>query len=86
VPFIAGFAAAIVVGAVVGAAVSSLTLRLSGDYLAIVTLGFAETVRLVINNEDWLTRGPRGFIISDMRGATSSGRNTETPQPHSAHL
>lgn len=31
--------------AVAGAAVASLSLRLSGDFLAIVTLGFAETVR-----------------------------------------
>lgn len=74
-PFIVGFAAAIVVGAVAGSAVSSLTLRLSGDYLAIVTLGFAETVRLVINNEDWLTRGPRGFIISTRPVPDQLGRD-----------
>jgi branched-chain amino acid transport system permease protein len=74
-PFVAGLATAVLVGAVVGAAVSSLTLRLSGDYLAIVTLGFAETVRLAINNEDWLTRGPRGFIISMRPVPDSLGRD-----------
>ncbi len=36
-------------------------LRLRGDYLAIVTLGFGEIVRLVLNNWDSLTRGPNGI-------------------------
>lgn len=62
-PFIIGMAMAAIVGTIAGAAVALLSLRLSGDFLAIVTLGFAETVRLTLNNEDWLTRGPRGFII-----------------------
>ncbi|RAI02250.1 branched-chain amino acid ABC transporter permease [Acuticoccus sediminis] len=62
-PFVLGLVMALAVGALSGAAVALLSLRLSGDFLAIVTLGFAETVRLALNNEDWLTRGPRGFII-----------------------
>lgn len=37
------------------------TLRLRGDYLAIVTLGFAEIIRLVLINWDTLTRGPMGL-------------------------
>ncbi len=36
------------------------TLRLRGDYLAIVTLGFGEIIRITANNEDWLG-GPRGI-------------------------
>lgn len=36
-------------------------LRLKGDYLAIVTLGFGEIMRLVLNNWDGLTNGPRGL-------------------------
>ena len=36
-------------------------LRLRGDYLAIVTLGFGEIVRLILNNWDSLTRGPNGI-------------------------
>ena len=32
-----------------------------GDYLAIVTLGFAETVRIVASNEIWLTNGTDGL-------------------------
>ncbi|GAB6154292.1 branched-chain amino acid ABC transporter permease [Desulfosporosinus burensis] len=37
------------------------TLRLQGDYLAIVTLGFGEIVRLVFLNWDNVTRGPMGL-------------------------
>lgn len=36
-------------------------LRLRGDYLAIVTLGFGEIVRIVLNNWDSLTNGPKGL-------------------------
>ncbi|WP_238492559.1 branched-chain amino acid ABC transporter permease [Desulfotruncus alcoholivorax] len=37
------------------------TMRLAGDYLAIVTLGFGEIVRLVLLNWDKVTRGPMGL-------------------------
>ena len=43
-------------------------LRLRGDYLAIVTLGFGEIVRLVLTNVDWLTRGQRGIANIDPPG------------------
>jgi len=38
-----------------------LTLRLRGDFLAIVTLGLSEAVRLVAVNMAWLTKGSEGF-------------------------
>ena len=37
------------------------TLRVRGDYLAIVTLGFGEIVRLILVNADGLTGGSRGI-------------------------
>lgn len=37
------------------------TLKLKEDYLAIVTIGFSEIIRLFLLNEDWLTRGPMGL-------------------------
>lgn len=49
-------AAAILAGVLLG----SPTLRLRGDYLAIVTLGFGEIIRIVANNLDNITGGPRG--------------------------
>ncbi|MDQ2694137.1 MAG: high-affinity branched-chain amino acid ABC transporter permease LivM, partial [Pseudomonadota bacterium] len=36
-------------------------LRLRGDYLAIVTLGFGEIIRILLNNLDRLTGGPDGI-------------------------
>lgn len=36
-------------------------LRLKGDYLALVTLGFGEIVRLILNNWDGFTNGPNGI-------------------------
>ena len=62
-PFVAGVSAAGAVGLIAGIGVSFLSVRLRDDFLAIVTLGFAELVRLVALNEDWLTRGPRGLPI-----------------------
>jgi branched-chain amino acid transport system permease protein len=54
----------IVVGALTGALVGLPVLRLRGDYLAVITLGFAEVVRALVNNLDKpinLTNGPRGI-------------------------
>jgi len=54
----------IVVGALTGVLLGLPVLRLRGDYLAIVTLGFAEVVRALVNNLDKpvnLTNGPRGI-------------------------
>lgn len=48
-------------GALVGVGATWATVRLRGDYLAIVTLGFAEVVRLVAMNERWLTNGTDGL-------------------------
>jgi len=47
-------------GALSGIILGAPTLRLIGDYFAIVTFGFAELVILFIRNEIWLTRGPMG--------------------------
>lgn len=44
-----------------GFVLSVPALRLRGDYLAIVTLGFGEIVRLILNNWDSLTNGPNGM-------------------------
>ncbi|PIR15465.1 MAG: branched-chain amino acid ABC transporter permease, partial [Elusimicrobia bacterium CG11_big_fil_rev_8_21_14_0_20_64_6] len=42
-------------------------LRLRGDYLAVVTMGFGEIARLTINNLDALTNGPKGIQLSPWR-------------------
>jgi branched-chain amino acid transport system permease protein len=53
--------AALGVALVAGILLGSPTLRLRGDYLAIVTLGFGEIIRIAANNFDQLTVGPRGI-------------------------
>ncbi|MEA2592081.1 MAG: branched-chain amino acid transport system permease protein [Actinomycetota bacterium] len=49
----------IVFAALAGVILGGPTLRLRGDYLAIVTLGFGEIVRRVAINSNWMG-GPRG--------------------------
>jgi branched-chain amino acid transport system permease protein len=41
------------------------TLRLRGDYLAVVTLGFGAIVELIANNAIGLTNGPKGIYGID---------------------
>ncbi len=60
-PIAVGWLAALVAGGAAGLVVTLSTTRLREDYLAIVTLGFAEVVRLVAANEIWLTRGSDGI-------------------------
>jgi branched-chain amino acid transport system permease protein len=60
-PVLIGWGAALLVGAAVGLVVTFATVRLRDDYLAIVTLGFAEVIRLVALNERWLTNGSDGI-------------------------
>jgi branched-chain amino acid transport system permease protein len=53
------------VAAFFGVLLGAPTLRLRGDYLAIVTLGFGEVIRIFLNNLDVLTNGPRGLTNID---------------------
>ncbi|MCD9874043.1 branched-chain amino acid ABC transporter permease [Streptomyces guryensis] len=63
-----GMAASLIFGVLIGAP----TLRLRGDYLAIVTLGFGEIFRITVNNLDGtsgpnITNGPNGIsMIPDL--------------------
>lgn len=59
-PLALAWSAAIVLASVAGAGLATIALRLREDYLAVVTLGFAEVLRLFLLNEAWLTRGANG--------------------------
>ncbi len=50
-----------IVAAIFGILLGAPTLRLRGDYLAIVTLGFGEIVPIVFLNSDQLTNGTNGI-------------------------
>ena len=61
VPFVIDMAAGTLLAAACAWPLGIICLRLRDDYLAIVTLAFAEIVHTVIISEDWLTAGPRGL-------------------------
>ena len=61
IPWPLGLIAAGVTSGILAFLVGIPTLRLRGDYLAIVTIGVAEILRYVVINEKWLTRGVQGI-------------------------
>ena len=61
-PFPFGLLGAAVICGIIAFLIGIPTLKLGEDYLAIATIGIAETVRLIFNNEHWLANGPRGLM------------------------
>ena len=61
VPIIIGFIAAAILAGFAAWPIGLISLRLRDDYFAIVTLGFSETVRIIITSEKWLTNGMQGI-------------------------
>ena len=59
-PWIAALPLSVIMAMIAGVILGTPTLRLRGDYLAIVTLGFGEIIRITANNSNWLG-GPRGI-------------------------
>ncbi|OUC92646.1 branched-chain amino acid ABC transporter permease [Streptosporangium minutum] len=59
-PLLVTVPAVIVVTVIAGIIIGAPTLRLRSDYLAIVTLGFGEIIRITANNLD-VTGGPSGI-------------------------
>ncbi|RTM09843.1 MAG: branched-chain amino acid ABC transporter permease [Hyphomicrobiales bacterium] len=76
VPLIAALAAAALLSSGFGWAVALFSPRLREDYLAIVTLGFSEFIRLIFLNEKWLAGGPDG-VAGIPRPLTIPGLDTE---------
>ena len=70
-PWLATLPVAIAASILAGVVLGTPTLRLRGDYLAIVTLGFGEIIRISANNSNYLG-GPRGI--------------TSIPHPPSIHI
>jgi len=61
-PFWLGWMPAAFVAGVCGVCLGAPALRVRGDYLAIVTLGFGEIVRITFTNLDRWTGGPNGLL------------------------
>ena len=79
-PWLASVPLAIVISMISGVILGTPTLRLRGDYLAIVTLGFGEIIRITANNSEWMgaargiesiarppSIGPLEFTVSDSK-------------------
>lgn len=61
-PFVVGLFIGMLVSAIFGLLLGIPVLRLRGDYLAIVTLGFGEIIKLMFNNLKDYTGGPQGVL------------------------
>ncbi len=75
-PFFLALPVAIAVTMVTGVILGAPTLRVRGDYLAIVTLGFGEIIRLIVTNTQWLGAAAG---IKDIPHPNSIGPNPEGP-------
>ena len=83
-PFLLVFVIGAIVAAILGVLIGAPTLRLRGDYLAIVTLGFGEIFRISMNNLDGeagpkITNGPNGIpgVPNLALGDVNFGENHE---------
>lgn len=62
IPLIFSIMGGISIATLLGLLIGMSTLRLREDYLAIVTIGISEMLRLIAKNEAWLTKGTFGVI------------------------
>ncbi|MBC7470664.1 MAG: branched-chain amino acid ABC transporter permease [Ramlibacter sp.] len=66
VPLVLGIPAAIVVTALAGLILGKLVLNLTGPYLSLTTLAFAEIARVAIGNSYEFTRGDQGIHVATL--------------------
>lgn len=66
VPLALGIPAAVIVTALAGLILGKLVLNLSGPYLSLTTLAFAEIARVVIGNSYEFTRGDQGMHVATL--------------------
>jgi branched-chain amino acid transport system permease protein len=66
VPLALGIPAAIVAAALFGLVLGKLVLNLSGPYLSLTTLAFAEIARVVVGNSHEFTRGDQGMHVATL--------------------
>jgi branched-chain amino acid transport system permease protein len=75
-PFFLALPVAIAVTMVTGVILGAPTLRVRGDYLAIVTLGFGEIIRICVKNVEWLGASAG---IKDISHPNTIGPKPEPP-------
>lgn len=77
VPLAVTFIVATVLSGLLALPIGLLSLRLRDDYLAIVTLGFSEAIRIGIQQEEWLTKGVQGLPGLPKLFASTFGPNSD---------
>ena len=75
-PFFLALPVAIAVTMVTGVILGAPTLRVRGDYLAIVTLGFGEIIRITVTNVEWVGAAAG---IKNIPHPTNIGREPTPP-------
>lgn len=70
-PFLVAILAGAIVAAIAGVIIGVPTLRLKGDYLAIATLGFAEIIRIIFINIDYVG-GAAGMQVTQQSTWTTA--------------
>jgi branched-chain amino acid transport system permease protein len=66
IPLAVGIPAAVLVAALFGLILGKLVLNLSGPYLSLTTLAFAEIARVAIGNSHEFTRGDQGMHVATL--------------------
>src|SRR5512143_2997148 len=61
VPFWVNLPVGMVLAGITGALIALPMLKVKSHYLALVTIGLAETINIILVNETWLTEGPLGI-------------------------
>lgn len=83
-PFLLVLPIAMLITLVTGVILGAPTLRVRGDYLAIVTLGFGEIVRITIRNTEWLGGAAGIRAIPAPQGLTQPNGDPWFAIPHLA--
>jgi branched-chain amino acid transport system permease protein len=64
-PLVIGLLGSFVVSALFGLILAASSIRVSGDYLALVTIAFSQIIHAVALSESWLTGGNQGIFQVD---------------------
>ncbi|MEA3355908.1 MAG: branched-chain amino acid ABC transporter permease [Candidatus Bipolaricaulota bacterium] len=65
-PLPLGMIAGVLAAGVVGLFIGYLCLRFKGAYLSLFTIAFAEAIRIILNTEHQITRGPCGLHVEGL--------------------
>src|SRR5512136_1007027 len=65
-PFWVNLPVGMVLAGVTGALIALPMLKVKSHYLALITIGLAETINIILVNETWLTGGPLGISAIQM--------------------